>query len=640
MPNQVDRERIEIKIRIVFWIVVAFFLVFFIGFWNLQVIRGSYYDMLARDNVRRDYPTPAPRGLILDRHNTILADNRLSHNLFVTPWLSRNLDHTLQFLAVTLSTTQDELKRMILKEGTLRSRQPILVYQDLTLSQLAYISARKVEYPEIEIKQETKRNYPYGDLFAHALGYVGQLTEEQFARKQFPEARKRDVVGQAGLERYYNKYLMGKAGNESKVVNSFGMELKEFQVKPTPPTPGETVRLGLDYHMQKAAQDAFREKQKYGSAVALNIKTREIMVLYSDPYYDPNDFIPRIAPQKWRELLTDPRHPLQNRAIQNKFSPGSTFKIIMALAGLQEQKITPDTHFFCGGSQFIYSRTFRCWKPGGHGTVNLYKAIAQSCDVYFYNLGMRLDIDVIAKYAKKFGLGSPTGIDLQNESAGLVPSREWKQKVQKDKWYPGETISVAIGQGPLLVTGLHMASVVSSVAMEGTRIQPHLLSAILKPNGDTVDFVKSKREQITGIDQKNYELVKQALWGVVHDHGTGSKSRIDGYDVCGKTGTVQVVGYDRGGDLSKTDKERFGDHAWFVAFAPYSDPQVAVAVFVEHGGHGSDAAAPVAKKIFETYFNDRKIPPYATPEFAKKIVPAAAVRAKLNDSTEENQDID
>ncbi len=617
--TQFDRERIEIRIKIIFWVVVAFLVTFFIGFWYLQVIRGPYYVVLAQENVRREYPIPAPRGLILTRDNQILAENRLSHNLFVTPWLSKNLNHTLEFLSNSLGTTQEDLKRMILKEGTMRSRQPVLVYQDLSLAQLAYISARKIEYPEIDIKQETKRSYPHGDLFAHVLGYVGELTEEQAAKKIFPEAKKREIVGQAGIERYYNRYLMGEAGYESKVVNSNGMELKEFGVTERPPQPGEALRLGLDYKMQQAAHDAFVEKDRYGSAVAINIKTREVMVMYSDPYYNPNDFVPRIPQQIWKDLLTDPRHPLQNRTIQNKFSPGSTFKLIMTLAALQEKKITPDTTFFCGGSQFIYNRTFRCWKPGGHGVVNLHKAIVQSCDVYFYNVGMRMDIDVIAQYAKKLGLGSSTGIDLQNEAAGLVPNREWKQRVAHDKWYPGETISVAIGQGPVLVTGLQMASTLAAIATDGIREQPHLLSAVLDPDGKVKDVAHAQKQEITGIDQNYYEILKQALWGVVNEGGTGGKARIDGFDVCGKTGTVQVIGFEKGGDLWRKQKEQFGDHAWFVAFAPFSDPQVAVAVFVEHGGHGSDAAAPVAKKIFEAYFQDRKIPPYDPPPFAKNI---------------------
>jgi penicillin-binding protein 2 len=629
LNTQFDKERIEIRIKIIFWVVVAFFITFFIGFWYLQVIRGPYYVVLAQENVRREYPIPAPRGLILTRDNQILAENRLSHNLFVTPWLSKNLDHTLEFLSHSLGTTQEDLKRMILKEGNIRSRQPVLVYQDLSLAQLAYISARKIEYPEIDIKQETKRSYPHGDLFAHVLGYVGELTEEQAAKKIFPEAKKREIVGQAGIERYYNRYLMGEAGYESKVVNSNGMELKEFGVTERPPKPGEALRLGLDYKMQQAAHDAFLEKGRYGSAVAINIKTREVMVMYSDPYYDPNDFVPRIPADIWKDLINDPRHPLQNRTIQNKFSPGSTFKLIMTLAALQEKKITPDTTFFCGGSQFIYNRTFRCWKPGGHGAVNLHKAIVQSCDVYFYNVGMRMDIDTIAEYAKKFGIGSSTGIDLQNEAAGLMPNREWKQRVAHDKWYPGETISVAIGQGPVLVTGLQMASVLAAIATDGVREQPHLLSAVLDPDGKVRDVDRPKKEEITGIDQSNYEILKQALWGVVNEGGTGGKARIDGFDVCGKTGTVQVVGFERGGNLWKENKERFGDHAWFVAFAPFSDPQVAVAVFVEHGGHGSDAAAPVAKKIFEAYFQNRKIQPYDPPPFAKNVHrPVAAPKAQ------------
>lgn len=621
--SQVDRESFEGRISIIFWIVVAFFIIFFIGFWYLQVIRGPYYDVLARENVRRDYPLPAPRGLIIDRNNEVLAENRLSHNLFITPGLSRNLENSLQFLSQTLAVPTEELKKTISKEGSLRSRQPVLVYQDLSLAHFAYISARKVEYPELDIKQETKRSYPYGSLFAHSLGYVGELTEQQAAKNEIPEAKKRDIVGQAGLERYYNKYLMGKAGYESKVVNSFGMELKEFPVNIKHAEPGKALRIGIDYNMQKAAMDAFVEKDKFGSAVAVNIKTGEIMAMYSAPYYDPNDFIPKIAPAKWRELISDPRHPLQNRPIQNKFSPGSTFKIVMGLAALQEKKITPETSFFCGGGQFIYSRTFRCWKAGGHGYVSLHRAIAQSCDVFFYNVGMRMDIDTIAKYSTLLGLGKHTGVDLYNETSGLVPTREWKQRATGEKWYPGETISVAIGQGPVLVTGLQMAVLTAAVASKGVLTQPHMMSAVLESDGKVIDVAKFKRKEITGIDQINYEIVNQALWGVVNESGTGTRAKIEGYDICGKTGTVQVVGFDRGGDLWKREKEKYGDHAWFVAFAPYSDPQVALAVFVQHGGHGSDAAAPVAKKMFEAYFKDRKIPPYEPPPFAPKRKPVA-----------------
>lgn len=617
---QVEREFIDRRIRVVLVLVILCFVVFFIGFWYLQVIRGPYYEVLARENILKESPLPAPRGLITDRSNEILAENRLSHNLFITPGLAKNLENTLVFLEKVTSSTVKDLRNTIIKEGSIHSRRPVLVYQDLSLAQVAYISARKIEYPELEIKQETKRSYKYDYLFAHAIGYVGELTEEQEKQKTFPEAQRRDIVGQAGLERYYNSSLMGEDGYEFKIVNSNGMELKEkeFQLPPKLAVPGKLLRVGLDYNMQKAAHDAFLEKNRYGSAVAMNLKTGEIMVLYSNPHYNPNDFIPKIPPVIWKELLTDSRHPLQNRAIQNKFSPGSTFKIVMALAALQEKKIRPDTVFSCSGGQYIYNRTFRCWKPGGHGVVNLHRAIVQSCDVYFYNVGLRLDIDVIAKYAKLLGMGSLTGIDLYNESPGLVPSREWKQRATGEKWYPGETISVAIGQGPILATALQMASVYSIVANEGVRIHPHLMGSVLEPGGTKV--MKSagiKKERIEGIDQRNYQIVKEALWGVVNEAGTGGKARLEGYDVCGKTGTVQVVGYERGGNLSKSQQERFGDHAWFISFAPLQDPQVALAVFVEHGGHGSDAAAPVAQKIFETYFRDRKIAPYPPPPFAK-----------------------
>jgi penicillin-binding protein 2 len=619
--GQFQKEVIEKRINLFFAVVIAVFLLFLVGFWYLQIMRGAYYDVLARENILKEYPLPAPRGLILARNNKILAENRLSHNLFITPRMSRNLQNTLQFLSGVLAMTPEDLKKIIEKEGSLRSLRPVLIYQDLSLPQLAYVAARKIEYPELDIKQETKRSYNYDDLFSHVIGYVGEIGDEQLKSKEFAGAEKRDYVGQSGLERYYNSLLMGKNGYERKVVDSHGAELKEFTSNHPDrenAVPGKVLKLGLDFEMQRAAQKAFVDGEKDGAAVALSIKTGEIMVLYNSPGFNPNDFIPRISPAEWKELLSDPMHPLQNRSIQNRFSPGSTFKVIMALAALQEKKITPETAFFCGGSQHIYNRTFRCWKPGGHGSQNLHQAIVHSCDVYFYNLGMRLDIDVIAKYSKLLGLGSATMVDLPNENRGLVPSREWKLKSASDKWYPGETISVAIGQGPILVTALQMASLYSTIASDGIRRQPHLLTQVLDAGGNVLQSPSYKKDSVEGIDQANYEIVKNALLGVVQE-GTGSKARIPGFDICGKTGTVQVVGYERGGNLWKEQKEKYGDHAWFIAFAPYQDPEIAMAIFVQHGGHGSDAAAPLAKAIYEAYLSQHvpQGPPKEEPQRAQ-----------------------
>ena len=626
LGEPIDHELINRRINLITGLVLALCSLFVGSFWYMQIVKGAYYEQLAGENLFKEDPIPAPRGLIVDRNKKILAENRLSHNLFITPRLSRNLSNTIEFLSAVLATPTDELYRIIKKEGSLQSSHPVLLHMDMTLPQLAYISARKIEYPELDIHHEQKRSYLYGHLFSHVIGYVGELTEEQERTKQFPEARRRDIVGQAGLERYYNLALMGRRGMERKVVNSYGAVLKEFRPTRDEPVPGKVLRLGIDYNMQKATEEAFDEGERYGAVAALDIKTGDLMVLYNKPYYDPNDFIPKIAPAKWKELIDDPQHPLQNRAIQNKFSPGSTFKVVMALAALQEGKINPNTSFGCGGAQFIYNRTFRCWKPGGHGTVNLYKALMQSCDVYFYNVGMRMDIDVIAKYSRLLGLGSLTNVDIPNETKGLVPDREWKRRVANDKWYPGETISVAIGQGPVLSTALQLANLYATIATEGVKVQPHVVNSVLDMSGTTLETLPVKKEQVKGISAENYRLVKKGLWAVVNDHGTGGKARIDGYDVCGKTGTVQVVGYDRGKGLSEKNKEKYGDHAWFISFAPLSDPQVAVAIFVEHGGHGSSAAAPVAQKIFQAYFNDRKIPPFSElkTKVAKSTAPAPA----------------
>lgn len=602
MHPQLEKEFLDRRIRVFGGSVLTVFLIFFISFWYLQVVRGPYYEEQAGENIFRTFPLPAPRGLILDRGNRILAENRLSHNLFLTPRLSKNMKNTLAFLSDVLATTPEDLKRTLKREGSIHSARPVLIYQDLSLPQLAYISARRIEYPELEVTHEQKRSYPYSELFSHVIGYVGEITEQQDKSKEFPGAKARDIVGQTGLERFYNSDLMGRPGYEQKVVNSYGVELKEFSPESKPPVSGRALRLALDLKLQRAVEEAMYEGERKGSVVVMGTRTGEVLALYNEPKYDPNDFIPRIPPARWKALISDPGHPLQNRAVQNRFSPGSVFKIVMALAGLQEEKITPTTNFFCRGGQYIYNRTFRCWKPGGHGTVNLRKAIAQSCDVYFYNLGMRLDIDVIAHYSRLLGMGSLTEIDLPNETSGLVPDRQWKEKATREKWYPGETISVAIGQGPILATALQLASLLSTVSLDGQRVQPHLLNEVLDPEGRIIREIHPKKQQVVGIDGENYEIVKDALWAVVNENGTAARSRLENYDMCGKTGTVQVVGYDRGKDLSKLEKEKFGDHAWFVAFAPLSNPEVAVSVFVEHGGHGSEAAAPVAKKVLEAYF--------------------------------------
>lgn len=617
MHSLMEKELLESRIRVFTGSVVAVFFVYFICFWYMQIVRGPYYEQQAGENIFRSFPLPAPRGLILDRENRILAENRLSHNLFLTPKLAKNLKNTLGFLSEVLETTPEELRRTLKKEGSIQSARPVLIYQDLTLSQLAYISARRIEYPELEVTHEQKRSYPYSELFSHVIGYVGEISEQQQGSDEFAGAKARDVVGQTGLERYYNSDLTGRPGYEQKVVNSYGVELEEFTPEKKLPIPGSALRLTLDLNLQRVAEEAMYEGERKGAVVALGIHTGEVLALFNEPKYDPNEFIPRIPPASWRALISDPGHPLQNRALQNKFSPGSVFKVVMALAGLQEGKITPSTTVFCGGSQYIYNRTFRCWKPGGHGTVNLRKAIAQSCDVYFYNLGMRMDIDVIARYSRLLGMGSPTGIDLPNEAAGLVPDREWKERVAHDKWYPGETISVAIGQGPILTTALQLANLFSTISRDGRQIQPRVLNEVVDAEGNVLRRDHPVDRQIQGISPENYEIVKSALWAVVNENGTAYRSRLEGYDMCGKTGTVQVVGYDRGKDLSKREQEKYGDHAWFIAFAPLSDPEIAVAVFVEHGGHGSEAAAPVAKKIVAAYFAGKEPQAAEEPQVAR-----------------------
>jgi penicillin-binding protein 2 len=443
-------------------------------------------------------------------------------------------------------------------------------------------------------------------MAAHAMGYVGEVTESELATPEFVDFKSGDQVGQTGLERQYNSVLVGKDGFKRVLVNRFGREMEKLGEEPY--VAGNDLITTIDLDLQRAAEDAVGEQM--GAVVALDPRTGEILALVSKPAYDPNLFATRISSADYRNLMDDPRHPFQNRAIQSHFAPGSVFKVFMAAAGLESGTLNPLRSIFCPGEATFYNHVFHCDK--NHGLLSLHDAIVQSCDVYFYNVGNDLGIDRIASYAKMMGLGRKTGIDLPSEDSGLIPSQEWKQRVLKAKWYAGETISVAIGQGYVSVTPIQAAWAMGGLATGGRLKQPHLVNpAELKKLGLQANEVVGEDY---GIQESTVDIVVKGMWGVVNEGGTGKNARVEGFDVAGKTGTAQVVG---GRDAGKTRKE-FKENAWFVGFAPYRNPEIVVAALIQNGGWGSEAAAPVAHAVLDTYYKKK------TGQFDGKLATIAA----------------
>jgi penicillin-binding protein 2 len=471
----------------------------------------------------------------------------------------------------------------------------VVLRPDATIAEVEKIEARQLELPEVRVEVVPLRYYPLASSAAHALGRVGEITERQLKSPEFEGLQSGALVGQAGVEARYNRALMGEDGYRRVIVNSRGLEVKEAQREP--PEDGPSLTLTLDAELQTAAERAFGGRG--GSAVALDPRTGEILAMTSLPAYDPNEFTTGIDPMLWTALANDPETPLMNRVIQGQYAPGSTFKIITATAALEEGVITPSTTFYCPGYVRLYNRVFHCHLAGGHGVVDVRQALAKSCNVFFYQVGVRLEIDRLAKWAKRMGLGTPTGVDLPHEAAGLMPSREWKEAVQKTAWYPGETVSVAIGQGQVSVTPLQMARVVSIIANGGYLVTPHLVRAT--PDGER-PFPPPRP---LGISEETLAVVKEGLRRVVAE-GTGYRARLRSAEVCGKTGSAQVVSKAR--LEASPDDESIQPHGWFVAFAPADDPRIALAVLVEHGRGGAISAAPVARDILAHFFRQERHP--------------------------------
>jgi len=483
----------------------------------------------------------------------------------------------------------------------------VLVKADITREQVAGIEENNRLLPGVQLKVEPLRNYIYGDLGSHILGYLGEISESKLKSFSGSDYRLGDLVGKEGIEYLYEAELKGKKGYKEVEVDVAGRELKTL--RKLPPQSGNELVLTLDLRIQKVAEQLMTgtaDKPINGSAVVIKAQTGEILAITSKPSFDPNLFASGISVEDWQNLIFDKRHPLQNKAINGQYPPASTYKIVTAYAGLEEKLITPETTIFCPGHYKLGRGIYRCWRRGGHGYVNLHDALVQSCDVFFYSLGHRLGVDNLAKYAHRLGFGSPTRIRLLGEKPGLIPTKQWKLSARKEPWFPGETISASIGQGFNLVTPIQQARTLATVANGGMVLQPYLVKKIKDKEGFVLNEWFPKIERKLSHLPGTLEIIRKGLLGVVNDKkGTGWRARLPRLKISGKTGTAQVVRLKTiplGPDGEKQEiPYAFRDHAWFVGFAPYENPEIVVAVIVEHGGHGGATAAPIVRKIIETY---------------------------------------
>jgi penicillin-binding protein 2 len=572
------------------------FFVLLMRLWYLQIVKADEFRNLSENNRLRLAPVAASRGTILDRNGEILVDNLPSFSITVIPQEVTDKDGLLKSLSRLVGMNEADLAEKWLK-GNKRSRyQPIILASNITRDQLEILEENRLSLPGLDVAMHPIRAYSHGLLGAHLFGHLGEISEQEMGNVRFKGYNPGDYVGKSGIERNWEKELHGVDGGRQIEVDAMGRFLRT--VSERSPITGNSLVLTIDLKLQKAAEAAFGEQA--GAAVALDVNSGEVLAFVSNPSFDPALFAGRLPAETWNSYLTDKRHPLENKALKGQYPPGSTFKIITALAGLEEGLIDEDTTVTCTGSYKFGNRSFGCWNRKGHGTVNLRKALRESCDVYFYRLGERLGVDKLAFYATKFGLGKPLGIGLENEKAGLMPTKAWKEKKYGKKWLSGETLSVAIGQGYVLTTPLQLAAMTAEVATEGTVYAPHLVKRVVSPEGKVLqEFHPAvvRRESLRG---ETWRAVKRGLFAVVNEPGgTAAVARLYEVKVAGKTGTSQVVKLrDRRGGIPY----QYRDHALFVAFAPFEKPEIAVAVVVEHGEHGGSAAAPIAGKILRTYF--------------------------------------
>src|SRR5580693_3100584 len=587
-----DEKVPEIRLTAAQYIILGIFLVLAYGLWKLQVMESGYYASAAEKNRIRNVPILAPRGKILDREGRTIVDNYPSFSALLLRDSSRDLNGDADLIAQGLHLNSDEVRQRIHHFSSMPQYQPIFLKEDITPDELQFIEAHRNELPELDTIMAHRRLYPRNGFMAHLIGYVGEVSEDMLNQPQFELYNAGDVVGISGVERQYNTLLMGTNGSRQALVDSHGREIG--RLGETEAVPGKQLKLTVDIDLQIAAEEALAGKN--GAIVAMDPRTGEILAMVSGPSFDPNDFAVHVSRDQWNKLRDDPDKPLLNKAIQAQLAPGSTFKIIMSVAGWQEG-IAQTMHVDCHGSAEFYGRRFGCWVKGGHGPVELEKAIYQSCDVFFYTLAEKLGIDRIAKYATALGLGQKTGIDLPNEVSGVMPSEEWKIHNFHQKWFAGETISVGIGQGAIAITPVQLMRAVSAISMDGRMMVPHVINPTNLPTG----FVQTTHySEVTNvpIDPTGWNTITDAMGRVLLPEGTAPSAHIPGIDIAGKTGSAQIVSL--AVRAKHQNNEDFAQNGWFVGFTPRRNPDIIVCVLFEGGEHGR-LAARLATQVIKAY---------------------------------------
>lgn len=570
--------------------------------WYLQINEGEYYHDLSENNRTRAVVLEPVRGLIYDRNGVLLANNVPSFGLYVTLEDVKDRKALIESLVKLVGLDEATVRKKLSERGS--KLLPRKVKDGLTLREAALIESHRLDLPGVTVRAESQRNYPSGLTAAHLLGYVGEVSSDQLEKLEYAELHLGSIIGQYGIESTYDRFLRGRAGQKTVEVDAMGHEKRTVEVGK--PSAGDDLYLTIDARLQALAEQLLGEE--FGAIIAIETGTGDVLAMASRPAFDPNVLSRELTAKQWEKIVQDEGHPLTNRATQGQYPPGSTFKIVVAAAGLETGTVNMTTRVRCMGGYPFGGRVYRDWKAQGHGVMDVVDAIVDSCDVFFYTIGQRLGIDVMAEFADRFGLGHETGIELPSERTGIVPSTAWKTRVRNETWMPGETISAAIGQGYTTVTPMQMTMVMATVAGNGESFRPRIVRAIKeRATGQVLDLPSVPRPKLA-LKRETYELLHESLEGVV-TRGTAGRARSELVRIAGKTGTAQTAALKddrrKGTDIPK----KLRDHAWFVSYAPAEAPRIAVVVLVENMGHGGSWAAPLAKQVIEAYIKSRPAEP-------------------------------
>jgi penicillin-binding protein 2 len=571
----------------------------------LQIIEGDSYYTKSENNCIRLQRIPPERGLIFDQNGILLVDNRPSFDLEIIPQDAKPYKHVLPTLSKFLQEPKKKLHDRLKKARGSAAYRPVIMKRDVSREVLAKIESNLYDLPGVQIRVTPRRHYVHRTA-VHLIGYLGEINKKELRTKDIKTYRQGDYIGKYGIEKDYETYLRGVQGGRQVEVDVNGRVLK-VHVKEKP-KPGNNLFLTIDANLQKKVEQLLENKS--AAVVAMDPNTGMILAFASKPDFDPNIFVDGMTRQQWNQLITDYQKPLHNKVLQGEYPPGSTYKIVTAMAGLEEKVVSLNEKIECHGYYRLGNRTYRCWKKYGHGWMNLVDAIRESCDVYFYQLGLQIGVDRLAKYAFKCGLGKKTGSGMDLERKGLIPTSKWKLLRTGEPWQKGETLSIAIGQGFNLVTPMQMVCLIAAVANGGTLYQPQFIKSIQTVGGKDLFVATPRKNGRLPANQKTIQLIQKGLWEVVNKQGGTAfwHARDKEIEICGKTGTAQVISLEKREEEENqsTDKSRYEDHAWFVAYAPSVEARIAVAVLIEHGGHGSSAAAPIAKEVIKSYLGKDK----------------------------------